>query len=186
MNTTAIGAQLVRLPAPFLPAMLRALAHGRSPMDAATLLRQMGYETGEAFHAALEEWLAGRGPAGSSDSLGADEFWDAFAGFWAENGWGTVRHVQLHPGIGALDCTDWIEAQAAAEAGQSGCHLTTGIFADLLGRIAGGDVAVMEVECASAGGERCRFLFGGTEALGGVYTGMTEGLSYDQALAHLG
>jgi hypothetical protein len=44
----------------------------------------------------------------------------------------------------------------------------------------------MEVECASAGADHCRFLVGGSEALGGVYTGMTEGLSYDQALARLG
>lgn len=186
MNTTATGAQLVRLPAPFLPAMLRALAQGRSPVDAATLLRQMGYETGEAFHAALEEWIAERDPTGSLDALGADRFWDDFSGFWAELGWGTVRHVQLHPGVGALDCTDWIEARAAGEAGQSGCHLSTGVFADLLGRVAGGEVAVMEVECASAGADRCRFLFGGMEALGQVYEGMTEGLPYDRAVARLG
>lgn len=186
MNTTAIGAQPVRLPAAFLPAMLRTLAQGRSPLDAATLLRQMGYETGEAFHDALEEWIGERLPGRSPESLGADDFWEAFAGFWADFGWGTVRHVQLHPGVGALDCTDWIEAGAAGEAGHSGCHLTTGIFADLLGRVAGGDVAVMEVECASTGGGRCRFLFGGPEVLGTVYTGMTEGVPYDQAVARLG
>lgn len=186
MNTIAAGAQLVQLPTAFLPALRSALAQGRSPVEAATLLRQVGYGTGEAFHAALEEWLARESGADAADQLSAGEFWSAFGRFWESLGWGTVRHVQLHPGIGALDCTGWVEADSAGDAGQPSCHLTTGILAELLSRIAGGEVAVMEVECRAADDERCRFLFGGATALGAVYQGMTEGLSYTEALQRLG
>lgn len=185
MNATAAAAPTLRLPAPFLPALRRALAQGRSAVEAATLLRQVGYESGEAFHAALEEQLAaGRGGA-SPDTLPPEEFWSAFGRFWEEMGWGTVRHVQLHPGVGALDASDWVEAEGEA-GGHPACHFTTGVLADVLSRVAGSEVAVMEVECRAAGDGRCRFLFGGVGALGEVYRGMTEGLSYSDALERLG
>lgn len=185
MSATAAGTQLLTLPAGFLPAFRRALEQGRDPLEAAVLLRQVGYETGESFHAALEEWLSREGgdvPGG----LPPEEFWSAFGRFWESLGWGTVRHVQLHPGIAALDCEGWVEADSAGATGQPVCHVTTGVLADLLGRLAGSGVAVMEVECRSAGDQRCRFLFGGEAALGEVYRGMTEGLPYPDALSRLG
>ncbi|HEX7241578.1 MAG TPA: V4R domain-containing protein [Longimicrobiaceae bacterium] len=184
MNTVA-AAPLVRIPSAFLAATRRGLGHGRSPVDSAMLLRQVGYESGEAFHAALEEWVARERGGSSPGSLPQDEFWAAFEEFWEEMGWGTVRHQALHAGIGALDCTGWTEAAAARDAGEQFCHFSTGVFADLLGRVAGTEVAVMEVECEAAGGGRCRFLFGGAAALGGVYEGMSQGLSWHEALSRL-
>jgi predicted hydrocarbon binding protein len=185
MNSIATGAQLVRLPAGFLAAVHRVLTQGRSAVESATLLRQAGYETGEAFHAAFEEWLSSEHGGRPADSLSPEEFWGAFVSFWQSLGWGTVRHEQLHPGVGALECEDWAEA-AAGETGHPSCHFTTGVLADLLSRIAGSDVAVLEVECRSAGSGRCRFLYGGVQAMEGVYRGMTEGLSYADAMGRLG
>lgn len=186
MNATATAAHSVRLPVAFLPAVRRALAQGRSHVEAATLLRQVGYDSGAGFLAALEERVAWQRPGATLGTLPDGEFWPEFAAFWEDAGWGTVRHVQLHPGVGALECEGWVEAVAAREADDGYCHITTGIFADVLGRLAGGDVAVMEVECEAAGGDRCRFLFGGPAALGAVYEGVAQGLATDDAVARLG
>lgn len=186
MNATAAAALGLRLPAAFLPAVRRALAQDRSPLEAATLLRQVGYDSGGGFFAALEERVAWERPGASLGTLPEGEFWAEFSAFWHDAGWGTVRHVQLHAGVAALECEGWAEAAAAREAGDRFCHLTVGIFADLLGRLAGGDVAVMEVECEAADADRCRFLFGGPAALGAVYEGMAQGLGTDEAVARLG
>ncbi|HEX2190496.1 MAG TPA: V4R domain-containing protein [Longimicrobiaceae bacterium] len=186
MNATATAAHGLRLPAAFLPAVRRALAQDRSPLEAATLLRQVGYDSGAGFHAALEERIAWERPGATLGTLPEGEFWPEFSAFWQDAGWGTVRHVQLHPGVAALECDGWAEAAAAREAGDRFCHLTTGIFADLLGRLAGSDVAVMEVECEADGGDRCRFLFGGPAALAAVYEGMSQGMGAGEAVARLG
>lgn len=186
MNATLTAAHTVRFPAAFLPALRRTLAQGRSPVEAATLLRQLGYDAGAGFYAALEERIAWQRPGATLGTLPDGEFWPEFSAFWEDAGWGTVRHEQLHPGVGALECEGWAEVAAAREAGDAYCHLTTGIFADVLGRLAGGEVAVMEVECEAAGGDRCRFLFGGAAALGAVYEGMTQGLGAGDAVARLG
>jgi hypothetical protein len=54
---------------------------------------------------------------------------------------------------------------------QPSCHFTTGVLANILGRAADGEVAVLEVECRSRGDQRCRFLFGGADAVYSVYVG---------------
>ena len=64
-----------------------------------------------------------------------------------------------------------------------GCHLTTGLFADFFGRLAGSPLAAMEVECRSMGAERCRFLLASAEVMQHVYDAMGNGLSYDAAVA---
>lgn len=62
------------------------------------------------------------------------------------------------------------------------CHISTGMFADLFGRLAGAPVAVLEVECRSAGQERCRFLVGSPEVMNLVYDEMGRGASYEEAV----
>ena len=54
------------------------------------------------------------------------------------------------------------------------------MFADFFGRLAGEAVAVMEVECRSMGGERCRFLVGSGETMQHVYDEMAQGVGYDE------
>jgi hypothetical protein len=57
------------------------------------------------------------------------------------------------------------------------------MFADFFGRVADAPLAVMEVECRSAGAERCRFLLGSTEVMQQVYEEMSQGVAYDEAVA---
>jgi hypothetical protein len=56
------------------------------------------------------------------------------------------------------------------------------MFADFFGRIADHPLAVLEVECRSAGAPRCRFLIGNAEVMGHVYDEMGAGTSYETAV----
>jgi hypothetical protein len=56
------------------------------------------------------------------------------------------------------------------------------MFADLFGRLAGAPVAVLEVECRSAGQDRCRFLIGSPEVMDAVFEEMGRGTDYEAAV----
>ena len=56
------------------------------------------------------------------------------------------------------------------------------MFADFFGRVAGAPLAVMEVECRSAGADRCRFLLGSTDVMQAVYEQMSQGTGYADAV----
>ena len=66
---------------------------------------------------------------------------------------------------------------------QVGCSYSAGMFADFFGRVADAPLAVMEVECRSAGGQRCRFLLGSADVMQAVYDGMSQGLGYEDAVS---
>ncbi len=177
MNTTA---RFVRVPAELFSTVRRALVRDREPIEAVTLLREVGYELGGAVDSGLREHVTG---ATGVDpyALDPERFWQTASGYFEELGWGRVEHQRVHPGVGALVLADWIEN--GADGGPQGSHISTGIFTDLLGRIAGGAVVVMEVP-VDAG--RTRLLFGAGETLGAVYQSLSTGASLDQALASLG
>jgi hypothetical protein len=175
---TETQARFVQVPAGLISSMRRALANDRQPLEAVNLLRQVGYEVGEAVHQALSGHLAANG--GDARELDADAFWNGVSGYFQQMGWGRVEHRRLHPGVGALDLVDWIEA--GSDGGPAGCHLSTGFFTDLLGRVAGDGVVVMEVP-AEVG--RSRLLFGSGETLGAVYQSLAAGASLDEALGRL-
>lgn len=175
----------VCLPAGFFHALHRRLAGDVSPQQAATLLREVGYETGEPMYDALLDWFANRDPGSALHTLDADRFWSAFSDYFEEVGWGTLRAQQPHSGIAELESANWAEAGEGDESGMLGCHLSTGLFSALLRRVADADVAVMEVECRSAGSPRCRFLFGGQTALTAVYERIQAGADAARATADL-
>jgi hypothetical protein len=178
MNATA---HFVRVPADLFSTVRRALVSDREPMDAVTRLREIGYELGGSVDGGLREHVASSNGGVDAYALDPDRFWTTASGFFQELGWGRVEHQRMHPGVGALDLVEWIES--GAEGGPQGAHISTGIFTDLLGRIAGGPVVVMEVPLAA---DRTRLLFGAGETLGAVYQSLSTGASLDQALATLG
>ena len=172
---TETQARFVQVPAGLISSVRRALASDRPPLEAVNLLRQVGYEVGEAVHQALSDRL------GDARELDADAFWEGVSGYFQEMGWGRVEHRRLHRGVGALDLVDWIEA--GSDGGPAGCHLSTGFFTDLLGRVAGDGVVVMEVPAEPG---RSRLLFGSGETMGAVYQSLAGGASLDHAIAQLG
>jgi hypothetical protein len=91
----------------------------------------------------------------------------------------------VHPGVGALDTIDWVEADPESSEARPSCFFTTGVLANLLGNVAGSNVAVLEVECRSTGHDRCRFMFGSAEALNALYSRVASGAAIDTALSEL-
>jgi bacteriochlorophyll 4-vinyl reductase len=168
------------LPAAALSALRDALVASVGPDAAAEALRAAGHAAGDAFHDLLS------GPHDELGGLPADQFWARFAQLFASRGWGQLRYAEAHPGVGALSADDWVEARGGAAAQQPACHFTTGVLANLLGRVTGADVAVLEVECRARGDGHCRFLFGGAAAVYAVYDRLSAGDEPDAALAQIG
>ncbi|HLW65738.1 MAG TPA: V4R domain-containing protein [Gemmataceae bacterium] len=75
-------------------------------------------------------------------------------------GWGDWRCnlEQIGSGLILVDVFDSIVAAALGQTGKCSCHLYAGIFAALFSRIAGRELACVELQCASAGAKHCQFL----------------------------
>jgi hypothetical protein len=179
MNAIA-PANFVQVPAGLISSVRRALAGDRDPLEAVTLLRQVGYDVGAAVSAGLGDHLTLAHGGADPLTLEPEVFWAGVSDYFERLGWGRVEHSRLHPGVGALDLVGWLEE--GSDGGPAGCHLSTGFFTDMLARVAGDGVVVMEVPAAG----RSRLLFGSGETLGAVYEALASGATLDDALARLG
>jgi hypothetical protein len=182
MTTTAAPARFLQVPAGLLGTVRRFVVGDREPMDAVNVLRQIGYELGDEVYGSLQERLSRDYGGAEWNSLDPAEFWRAAATFFADRGWGTLQFRDLHPAVGVLELTGWVESEAGG--GPRGAHLSTGLFSALLERLAGAGVAVMEVPSGSA--DRTRLLFARGEILGQVYEHVRTGASVEEALSRLG
>lgn len=81
-----------------------------------------------------------------------------------------------------MNSAEWAEADPDSDTTLPSCHVTAGMLAGLLGRLAGEHVAVMEIECRSRGDAECRFLAGAPDTLQAVYDGATAGRDYREVL----
>jgi hypothetical protein len=186
MHGTNRPAELA-LPVASLAALRRALVASVGEDDAARALQSAGVAAGDALFRVLAH-----GPGGSNGEMSPPEewsestFWRRFGELFERRGWGRLGNRLLHPGVGALDTADWVEVDPDAGARRPSCHFTAGLLANLLGRVSGEDVAVLEVECRSCGDGRCRFLYGSPVALDSVYAGIRDGAGVDDAIAAIG
>lgn len=180
MALTTTRVPELALPVASLAALRDALVVAVGTESAAQALRQAGFAAGDA----LFRILAVDDPNELAD-LPASTFWSRLARLFAARGWGQLSYHEVHPGVGALDASNWVEAVPENGAAQPSCHFTTGVLANLLGRVVGSEVAVLEVECRSRGEPRCRFLFGGAVAVYALYDRIAAGEAADAALARL-
>ena len=150
--------------------------------NAAAYLQNAGYAGGGTLFDAFSKWLRARG-YGAPEALPALKFAVRATEFFRELGWGSLDLGAAGEAVATVDSSDWAEADPAMGLEFPGCHLTTGLFADFFGRLAGSPLAAMEVECRSMGAERCRFLLASAEVMQHVYDAMGNGLSYDAAVA---
>lgn len=164
-----------------LSTLRNALLRDGGP-DAAIYLQEAGYAGGDATWQAFERWLSERSAIAAS-ALDVQSFEARLSEFLRDAGWGNVAIGSLGDVVATLDSEDWGEADPNSGMSHPSCHLTTGMFADLFGRVAGQPVAVLEVECRSAGGPRCRFLVGNPEVMEGIYDEMGRGASYEASVA---
>jgi hypothetical protein len=167
----------IRIPADSVHAIRRSLYRELGAEAGAQALQEAGYAAGDALFERLERGTSDD-PLGSTPST---SFWDRLATAFRELGWGVMRHQALHPGVGALDAADWFELEGTGSA----CPFTTGALANILGRVAGTDVAVLQAPAGEEPGT-ARFLFGSAGVLDDLYSGLREGRDLDTAIAGLG
>lgn len=162
---------------------LRIILEQDGGVQSAAILQQAGFAAGEAAYAAFAEWVQARYRLDSPRDLDVEYFGEALSGFFAEFGWGHLSPDQLSPAVVTLDSPDWAEASPEQRSAHPSCHFSCGMLADFLGRVSGGVVGVMEVECRTRGDDSCRFLTGAPETLQMIYDRMSQGLSYQDAAA---
>ena len=161
---------------------LRAVLERETGAQAALLLREIGFATGEAVYEAFEAWTREHYKVAYPRDLDSTFLAEALSGFFGEAGWGSVTSSEPSSSVVALDMHEWAEAEPHG-AEYPCCHFSSGMLADFFTRLGGSQAAVMEVECASRGESRCRFLVGSPDMLTYVYERMTTGLTYAEALA---
>jgi predicted hydrocarbon binding protein len=173
--------QEIALPIAALAALRESLIAEVGPEAAANALRTAGYAAGDAFFRILSA-----DEKHDVTTTAATDFWQRLGQLFAARGWGQLTYAEVHPGVGALTAPQWAEARTEVITDQPCCHVTTGLLANLLGRVAGSDVAVLESECLGRGDEHCRFLFGGADAVYALYERLSAGEPADEALSRIG
>jgi predicted hydrocarbon binding protein len=166
------------IPVSSLAALRQTLTAEVGGDAAARALRAAGHAAGDAWYPQLTN-------GSENGSIAEATFWRRLSQLFSSRGWGTLSHSAVHAGVGALDASDWVEGVPETNESRPSCFFTTGMLANLLGNIAGSGVAVMEVECRSAGHARCRFLFGSPDALNALYARVSSGTAVEAALSEL-
>lgn len=146
--------------------------------EAVPCLQEIGAAAGEGIHEAFCRWLPGFTGVHDPADLDAETFGEVLSAFFAELGWGELAVERQGTGGLIITSADWAEAQPAARAPYPTCFLSSGLFADLLTRLAGAPIAIMEVECRSRQDPRCCFFAGAPETLEAVYRAMSTGQDY--------
>ena len=154
--------QLIGIAIPTLKQLRAATIAGGA--DAVDELREAGFAGGQAVYEAFEQWLGETctsQDAQSASELTIDEFGVCAARYFRDAGWGAVEFETMEDeGVAALSMDNCWESDQHGIDAEPSCHITTGMLAAFFGKLAGYPVAVMETECRSANGERCRFLLG--------------------------
>jgi predicted hydrocarbon binding protein len=174
MTTTAPPA--LHLPTAALRAISRSV-RTRAGEDGAGALRAAGAEIGRQLVEGIGDDVS---------TLSAEGFWTGLAERLGEAGWGRFSFTQPHPGIAVLESEDCVEADPEANLQHPGGHLTTGVVAAALDQAGESELSILEVTCRSAGGDRCRFAFGGSEALTRLHRALAAGNRFEDALGRLG
>ncbi len=163
---------------------LRSVLERELPEHAAGLLREIGFAAGDGAYDGFVGSVSNRYGVETPQSLDARYLGDALAGFFREEGWGSVSMETLAPGLLGLDSGDWALADPRGTVVPS-CHFTCGMLSDFFTRLGGYPAAVMEVDCRSRGDARCRFLVGSPDLLTWLYEGLVGGKSYEDLVAEL-
>ncbi|TFG48822.1 MAG: hypothetical protein E4H38_05865 [Gemmatimonadales bacterium] len=154
--------------------------------QAAGWLQEAGFAGGEALYGAFTAWLAAHHNVPRPGALDIRHLGEVLSLFFQEMGLGAISMAPLSPAVMAIDSGDWWESDPAAAATFPSCHLSSGLIADFLSRVAETPLGLLEVECRSRGDAQCRFLAGAPDTLQTMYGRMTEGAGYLDALGSAG
>lgn len=164
---------------------LRARLLAAGPGVAADIMQEAGFATGEALTATWREQLVRRTGIGETDRLDAHWFGPILSEVCETLGWGQLAATPIGDRGLLLSASAWHESEPGAT-DHPGCYFTCGCFAAFLTAQAGAPLAVLEVECRSAGNEHCRFLAGSAETLAAVYDLVAAGGNWAEAFPELG
>lgn len=187
MNTTSPRPAELAIPVSSLTALRQALADEVGDDAAARALQIAGVAAGHAF---FETLVHAGSPGSRRDEIDPatwteSTFWRLLVDLFERRGWGRIRNGQAHAGLGTIDAFEWVEANPDTGALRPSCFFTAGLLANLLGRVVGDDVAVLEVACRSRGDEHCRFLYGSPETLDVVFSHVRNGADVDETIRTL-
>ncbi|HEX4601933.1 MAG TPA: V4R domain-containing protein [Gemmatimonadales bacterium] len=149
---------------------------------AVTILQEAGFAAGEGVFQSFRAWLPGQTGVAEPEELDAAQLDEVLSAFFQAAGWGALTVAPLGDAALVVDSGDWAEAEPGS-AQEPMCFFSAGMLSDFLGRLSGEPVAVMEVECRSRNDARCRFLSASPTTLNAIYEQMTQGKSYEEALA---
>ncbi len=141
-------------------------------------LHHAGYEAGAAAAASFAV-------GGDVANMGQSAFWARLSEFFSHRGWGTLEQSGEHAGIALLSSPDWAEASPDAGDSEASCCFSTGFLSGLLSELAGGPLAVLEVDCRARGDEQCCFAFGSEVAIHDLDGHLLDGTDLEGALAAL-
>jgi len=163
--------------------ILLAETGGRPSVSA---LQKAGYTAGEAVFRAFSQELPPRGER--LGDLPVEAFWSRLSAFFSRRGWGDLAYTRLHPGLGLLSSTSWVESSGPERSGRAageGCPFTTGIIARILEAVAENPIAVLQVSCPSRGEDATRFLFGHPALVQRCHERLARGGNYPAILEDL-
>jgi hypothetical protein len=181
MPSLGAEAREVAVPISLFSLLRRELEEEAGALPTVRALHRAGYESGLLAVRPLHAEAGGDVFAASQEA-----FWTHLRSYFFKRGWGTLDHHPVHDAVGMLTSRDWAEATVSDEPDPDAtCCFSTGFLSGLLSQIAGGPVAVLEVECRTRGGASCDFAFGSEGAIHELYGRLVEGVDLDGALAAL-
>lgn len=165
------------------PASLHRLRHRLErlgPVEAAAILHDAGFATGEALAAAWQRRIHERTGLDDPGALDTRWFGPLLDELAVVLGWGSLTVSVPGPSALILESGDWAEAEPAVR-GAPSCHFTTGCLAAFLTIQAGAPIGVLEVECRSAGHPTCIFLAAAQPTLTAIVDLQAAGGEWRQA-----
>ncbi len=180
MDTTASAFREVAVPVSVFAILRKELASEAGMLPTIHAFHAAGYQAGSAaadmFRTAPDEDVS---------SLTEDEFWARLTSFFSRRGWGILSRTTSYPAVGLLVSHDWVESTDIEVSEDASCSFSTGFLSGFLTALAGGPVAVLEVECRGRGSGSCSFAFGSEAAVHELYGQLVDGRDLHGALAAL-
>jgi predicted hydrocarbon binding protein len=170
MSSSAATTREVAVPVSVFEALRSELEKDAGTLSTVRAMHHAGYEAGLVAAAGVNR---------------AAGFWGHLSAYFEKRGWGSLTHRAAHPAVAILSSRDWAEAAPDSPSPEGACSFSAGFLSGLLSQLAGGAIAVLEVECRSRGDQACSFAFGSETAIHDLYGQMLEEADLERALQAL-
>jgi len=180
MSRSGGGPREIAVPISIFGSLRHELEAEVGTLPTVRALHSAGYHAGLAAAETVQE-LAG----GKAFEATKTDFFVGIRDYFVKRGWGTLTHSVVHEAVGVLSSPDWAEVAEGEIDPDASCCFSTGFLSGLFSQLAGGLIAVLEIECRARGGSSCDFAFGSEGAIHELYGQLLEGVDLDGALTAL-